>query len=330
MDLSLSGWVLPLVATVVFYGLAQALTKQFMANVTAGAFILLYVVLKVAINAAAIAVWPHQPFWGAPHANSFFVWALVSGMFIGGSWLFYYLALESGKVALVGTVTAAFPVVTVVLAGIFIGGAERLIPLQYVGIALIIGVAVLMAYQPGEAEATADPGSAATVAHPDPDRRWLWLSLLVIAGWGIGSYFSKVAYMVPPAVTAADGTYAGWDANYLLANLIAVVVFLTPYGLLSTRGKLGAPRDLAMALIPTALFVLGDVTLFRAWATGPVSIVTPLSGLYPVVTLAYVVPFLKERITAPQKVALGMTFVAIILVVSNTWLPELMKGPANG
>ncbi|MBM3275841.1 MAG: EamA family transporter [Candidatus Sericytochromatia bacterium] len=83
-------------------------------------------------------------------------------------------------------------------------------------------------------------------------------------------------------------------------------------------------------MIPTSLFVLGDVTLFRAWATGPVSIVTPLSGLYPVVTLAYVVPFMKERITTPQKIALGMTFVAIVLVVSNTWLPELMKGQAHG
>ncbi len=41
MDFSPSGWLLPLVATVVFYGLAQALTKQFMANVSAGAFIIL-------------------------------------------------------------------------------------------------------------------------------------------------------------------------------------------------------------------------------------------------------------------------------------------------
>ena len=330
MDLSPSGWLLPLVATVVFYGLAQALTKQFMANVTAGAFILLYVAVKVVINAGAIVFWPHQPFWGAPNADSFLVWALISGAFIAGGWLFYYLALESGQVALVGTVTAAFPVVTVVLAGVLIGGAERLIPLQYAGIALIIGVATLMAYQPGESEEAAVSGSAATTAPRKPDRRWLWFCLLVIAGWGIGSYFSKVAYMVPPAVTAADGTYAGWDANYLLANLIAVAIILTPYGLMVTKGKLGAPRDLAMALIPTSLFVLGDVTLFRAWATGPVSIVTPLSGLYPVVTLAYVVPFMKERITTPQKIALGMTFVAIVLVVSNTWLPELMKGQAHG
>ncbi|MBM3269765.1 MAG: EamA family transporter [Candidatus Sericytochromatia bacterium] len=326
MDFSLSGWQVPLVATVVFYGLAQALTKQFMANVSAGAFILLYVFLKVVVNAGAILVWPHQPFWGGQGSNTFLVWGLVSGAFIAGAWLFYYLALESGKVALVGTVTAAFPVVTVILAGVFIGDAERLIPLQYVGIALIIGVAALMAYQPeAKAEAAPEPGGAVAVAPAKPSRRWLWLSLIVVALWGTGSYFSKVAYMVPPEVVAADGSAAGWDANYLLANLVAVVAILAPYGLLATRGKLGPPRDLALALIPTALFVLGDVTLFRAWATGPVSIVTPLSGLYPVVTLLYVVPVLKEQLTGSQKLALVMTFVAILLVVANTWLPELTR-----
>ncbi len=325
MDFSLSGWLLPLVATVVFYGLAQALTKQFMANVTAGAFIVLYVILKILVNAGTVAIWPHQPFSGGT-ATTFLAWALVANGFIAAAWLFYYLALESGKVAIVGTVTAAYPVVTVVLAGLFIGGSERLIPLQYVGIALIIGVAVLMAYQPGEGS----DGVALTAAPPRPSRKWLWLSLMVVACWGIGSYFAKVAYLVPPAVTGPNGVAAGWDANYLLGNLVAVVVLLLPYGLLSTKGKLGAPRDLLFALIPTLLFVLGDVALFRAWATGPTSIVTPLSGLYPVVTLLYVVPIMKERLTGAQKAALAMTLVAIVLVVSNTWLPDSMRAKLNG
>lgn len=304
MDLSLGGWVLPLVATVVFYGLAQALTKQFMANVSAGAFVVLYVVLKVLINGSAVAAWPHQPFWGGA-ATGFMTYALAANALIAGAWVFYYLALESGKVSLVGTLTAVYPAVTVVLAGIFIGGSERLIPLQYLGIALVIGAAALVGYQRD--------------AESDAGKKWLWLSLGVVGLWGAGLYYAKVAYGVDPTASP------GWDGNYLAANAIAVAAILLPYGLWSTKGKLGSAKDLLPALFPTALFVLGDVTLFRAINTGPASIVTPLSALYPVVTLVYVVPILKERIAGAQKAALGLTFVAIVLVLSNSWLPDFEK-----
>lgn len=305
MDFSPGSWVLPLAATVVFYGLAQALTKQFMANVSAGAFIILYVILKVLINGAAVATWPHQPFRGG-QATSFMVLALVANALIAGAWVLYYLALESGKVSLVGTLTAVYPAVTVILAGVFIGGAERLIPLQYVGIALVIGAAGLIGYQKDE-----DEGARG--------RKWLWLSLGVVLLWGAGLYFAKVAYGVDPAATP------GWDGNYLAANAMAVAAILLPYGLWSTRGRLGSAREWLPALVPTALFVLGDVTLFRAVNTGPASIVTPLSGLYPIVTLLYVVPILKERISSTQKAALALTFVAIVLVLSNSWLPDFEK-----
>jgi transporter family protein len=305
MDLSPSGWLLPLLATVLFYGLAQALTKQFMANLSAGAFIVLYVILKVLINGGVVLGWAHQPFWGGT-ASTFMTWALAANALIASAWVFYYLALESGKVSLVGTLTAVYPAVTVVLAGIFIGGAERLVPLQYAGIALVIAAAGLMGYQRDESA-------------PDGSRKWLWFSLAVILLWGVGLYYAKVAYGVDPAAMP------GWDANYLVANAICVFVILLPYGLWSTRGKLGAARDLLPALLPTALFVLGDVTLFRAVNTGPASIVTPLSGLYPVITLLYVVPVLKERLAATQKAALATTFVAILLVLSSSWLPDFQK-----
>lgn len=300
MDLSLTGWVLPLAATIVFYGLAQALTKQYMANISSGAFIVLYVLVKLVLNAGVVLSWAHQPLWGGK-STIFLDYALAANALLAVGWLFYYLALESGKVSLVGTITAAYPAVTVILAGVFIGGSERLIPLQYVGIAGVVGAAVLMGWQRDQEEG-------------HPNLRWLWYCIAVVAFWGVGSFAAKLAYLLDPMASP------DWNANYLFANAIAVTAILLPYGLWVTKGKLGAPKDLLLALIPTALFVLGDITLFRAWNSGPTSIVTPLSGLYPVITLLYVVPILKENIETHQKVALTMTLVAIVLVVSNTWL----------
>jgi transporter family protein len=76
----------------------------------------------------------------------------------------------------------------------------------------------------------------------------------------------------------------------------------------------GARRMLLLGLVPVCLFCAGDLALFRAIELGPASIVTPLSGMYPIVTLLYAWPVLKERVTARQGLAVALSLLSILLM----------------
>jgi transporter family protein len=309
-----AAWLPYLVATVLFYGLAQALTKQFMANLSAAAFIVLYVLVKAVINTGAFFTLGHAPLFDGA-ANTFIALSLCGNLVNGFAWLFYYKALESGKVSLVGSVTAGYPALTVVLALLFLH--EHVVWYQALGIVMVIGSGVLVALGPTEDAAAVAPAELAVAggppemvaapAAPAPDRRWLVYSLLVFAGWGIFSAFIKAAFNAPHA-----DTY-----TFFIWNAIGAAVVLGPYGLWGVRkeGGLGPTNEVLKALLPTALFALGDLALFKAFEAGPATIVAPLSTVYPLVTLLYAAPVLKERITLTQWLAV-MLLIAGIVVVS--------------
>ncbi|MBU6427566.1 MAG: EamA family transporter [Cyanobacteria bacterium REEB65] len=284
-------WVPFLCATVVFYGLAQALTKQFMANLSTAAFIYLYLGVKIVINFVAFALWGHVPLISAAAAR-FTGLSIVGNLINGFAWLFYFRALESGPVSLVGSLTAGYPAVTVVLAFIFLGEHLRL--QQYLGVALVIGSGMLIGMQGG------GESSEAGVK-----RRWLVYSWLVVLGWGVFSTFIKAAFDAPGA-----NTY-----SFFVWNAVAATAVLLPFARrMSRHEKLGPRRDLLLGLIPTALFALGDIALFRAFETGVASLVTPLSTIYPAVTLLYAVPVLKEKMTPAQWGALALLLAGIVIV----------------
>jgi transporter family protein len=283
-------WLLPLAATVLFYGLAQALTKQFIAEMSAGVFVLLMVIAKLAINGGSFLLWAKvAPF--DPEAGRFVVLSLVGNAINGFAWLYYYKALEKGSVSIVGTITAAYPTVTVLLAWMFLG--EKLLPLQYVGIAVIILAGLLVAYQKDD---SASYGTS---------RRWMMQAGMTFLLWGVASAVFKAAFNAPGADTI----------SFFVHNALMFSLVLVPYGLKDTKGQSwGSRKQLALAAIPVTLFCFGDLALFRAIELGPASIVTPLSGLYPLVTLLYVWPVLKERVSKQQGAAIALSLLAIVLI----------------
>jgi drug/metabolite transporter (DMT)-like permease len=143
-------------------------------------------------------------------------------------------------------------------------------------------------------------------APPAPDRTWLWWSLAVFVGWGVFSAFIKAAFLAPHA-----DTY-----TFFIWNALGAAVVLGPYGLWGVRkeGGMGPTPDLIKALFPTILFALGDLALFKAYETGPATIVSPLSVVYPLITLAYAVPVLKERISLTQWLAVMLLIAGIVAV----------------
>ncbi len=75
--------------------------------------------------------------------------AVLTGIFGGIGLYFYFAAARQGPIAVVSALTALYPVVTVVLAALFLG--ERLCWTQILGIILAVVAACLLSMSPGAA-----------------------------------------------------------------------------------------------------------------------------------------------------------------------------------
>ncbi len=284
-------WALPLLCTVLFYGLAGGLWKQ--ATLSAGEFCLLLVAVKLLLN----------PAWWAcsgaprPRMNAFLAWSLLGQVGNGVAWICYFKAFETGPAALVQTITSAYTALTALLAVLFL--KERLVGIQMLGIALVLLAGALLS------SGATGGGSGA----------WLAFSLGTLLSWGVATAIFKHAY-------AQEGAN---DAVFFLVNLAGMGLTLVPFGL--SQG--GFPKALGLGLVVVFLYALGDLALFAAIARGPAAIVSPLSGLYPVPTLIYSALLLHEVISPRQWVATALLLAAIVMVVPAAENPFLRRSQST-
>jgi len=134
--------------------------------------------------------------------------------------------------------------------------------------------------------------------------RWLAFSLLTILVWGAWGAVSKLA---------SDGVDA--DTNQILFTLGLLPLILVVWR--SPRVRQGKNRraGLAWAFLTGILGGTGNIAFFHAFVIGgKASIVTPVTALFPLVTVFLAVTFLHERIGNAQKLGLAMAMAAIYLL----------------
>jgi drug/metabolite transporter (DMT)-like permease len=85
------------------------------------------------------------------------------------------------------------------------------------------------------------------------------------------------------------------------------------FGLLRGRGGPHSVRAWVHSFVPMGMMAGGSLGLIIAARHGPISIVTPLIGSYPVVTLSYAALVLKERITLLQYACIGSILTGMTL-----------------
>ena len=119
---------------------------------------------------------------------------------------------------------------------------------------------------------------------------WLAYTLLTMLLWGGWGLLSK------PASTALSS----WEVQALsTAGLLPVLAIL----LCSRRVRAGArsPKGLWLGFGAGALGSLGNVAYFKTLAMGgKAAAVTPLTALYPLVTIVLALLFLGERLNLVQ------------------------------
>jgi transporter family protein len=203
-----------------------------------------------------------------------------------------------GKTAAVIPLTALSPLVTIVLALLFLG--ERVNRVQCVGIGLSLAAIVCFNVTSGEGLVTP----------------WLAAALAPIVLWGLSALLQKMATAHASAQFATFAFLAGFVPVALATPLFQTVdwrVSMNQWGLLLLFGlTLG----------------LGNLTVIFAYgAGGRASIVTPMVNLYSIITIPLAVLVLGERIAGREALGIALALLAVVALVRETPAGKL---PADG
>lgn len=137
--------------------------------------------------------------------------------------------------------------------------------------------------------------------------KWLWYSILTIVFWGTWGVVSKAAMgMMSP-----------------LLNQVLFTLGLVPLVLATAMSKnvsVGTNKlqGSAYAFVTGILGGVGNVTFFEALSHGgKASIVVPITGLYPLLTVLTALPLLREKLNRIQVMGIALAVAAILLFSSG-------------
>lgn len=277
-------WLPFSVATIIIVGFGQVFAKE-TRTATASSNLLLL------LGAHMFALM--MPYWllmgdVAGHDASVWLQAAAAALLSAAAYISYYEALKHGKISIIGTIAGAYAPWTVVLALLFLG--ESLSIGEAAGISLVVAGMLVFTYSAD------DNGDRKT------ELRGIALALVSFFLWGTSAVVAK------GAISEIGNT-----------NFVGVFGVVVPstwllYWLVTTKGRFEIPKtNLRVLELSMVCLAAGAVTIYMAFENGPVSIVSPVSNTYPIVTIAVAKVRLKERLSRRQLVALAMLLASIPL-----------------
>lgn len=297
-------WMIPAFITLFLYGFGQGLVKKWSDDVPPAKFCLFLILARTVVNIGYFMFMPHPPLYTA-EGTSFMLIGMLAYILDGLGWILYFESIVLGPITIVGTLSAAYPALTLLFAQIFL--KESLIGQQYLGVGMVIFGCLGLSYSP-----------------PDPDgkvtnRRWIPLALTALTCWGAAQTLLRYSYSLPGAS----------ESNMAIYATMGGLMTLGLYGVLKGRskkaadgGELPAKTPFLHSFLPMAMMAGGDLGVIIASSTGPASLVAPITGAYPLVTLGFAAMILKEHISKLQWFCLVVLLVGIGF---STILPETAK-----
>lgn len=250
-------WVVYTLTTTVFWGIWGAfieIPEKAGFPATLGYVVWSLTMIPCAVIALSLNKWKLDV-----NARSVFLGSMIGFLGAGGQ-LILFEALRKGPAYIVFPLISLFPILTVFLSLIFLG--ERVSKKQAYGIALALVAIFLLSYQPGEKGDVTAYG-------------WLILSVLVFLLWGVQAYVMKHANNV-------------MHAESIFFYMMLTAVLLSPVAWMMTNFE--NPVNLAwngpyLAAGIHLLNAIGALTLVYALRYGKAMIVTPVTGLSPLITV---------------------------------------------
>lgn len=290
MESSLITWLVPAFAALFLYGVGQGLVKKWISEVPPARFCLYFVVAKALVNLGFFFMNEHPDPFAAEH-RSFMMAGILAYILDGAGWILYFQSIVAGPITIVGTLSAAYPALTVLFARFIL--SEQLLPIQYAGVALVIFGCIGLSYSPP------DPNGKVT------DKKWIPLAVTALILWATAQTIVKYSYGLPGAS----------EVNLALFNTIGGALTLGVFGFLYGRQGKHSGSEWTKSFLPMGMMAAGDLGVIVATKYGPISVVTPLTGAYPIVTLGFAYFVLKEKISKLQ------WFCILLIVIGMTISP---------
>jgi len=134
-------------------------------------------------------------------------------------------------------------------------------------------------------------------------KEWIVYSALALLAWGLWGFLPKMALDFLEPKTAFMFEVLGGAITGLFAFLIL-------------RPQLAGAevRGIIPAMLTGMLGYLGLLCFMYAIREGKLCIIAPLTALYPVVTLALAMIFMKEKINMVQLAGIILALVSVVLI----------------
>ncbi len=275
-------WLPFSIATIFFYGVGQVLAKESRARISGPGYLMLFSINVFAIYGAYWLLF-REP---ATHETYSWLKACIAAALSAGAYICYFEAIKHGKVSIVGTVSGAYAPWTVILALLFLGEAMTLG--EGVGVMLVVAGMLVFTYR----GANGNNGKTESLG--------ILFAMGAFLLWGASAAMSKHV-MTDIGQTDFIGVFA------LVCPSIWAVYWLT-----TAKGKFEMPTVGNRVLVLSMLFLtFGGITMYLAFANGNVSIVSPITNIYPMVTIAVAKFRLREQLTLRQYAALAMLLAAV-------------------
>mgnify|MGYP001162103458 CR=1 FL=1 len=280
-------WILFAVSSAFFAGLVAILAKMGIKNTDSNVATAIRTVVIVVFSWLIVFIVGSYRGIGELSTKTWVALGL-SGLATGGSWLFYFRALQIGDVNKVVPVDKSSTVLTILLSLIFL--REGITAFKLLAV-LLIGLGTYMMIEKKEGSAGGREGY-----------RWLVYAIL-------GAVFASLT-----AILGKIGI-SGVESNLGTAIRTIVVLFMA-WLIVFIQGKQGELKKIdrrSWIFIVLSGFATGLswLSYYRALQTGPASVVVPIDKLSILLSIAFSFFILKERLKV--KSLLGL-----VLIVGGT------------
>ena len=220
--------------------------------------------------------------------------ALLSGALTCAGNIAYYHALNvGGKASTVVPLTALYPLVTIVLAVLFL--RERLNAIQMLGIA--VSVVAIYLFNVTSVEGVMNS--------------WLLYALLPIGFWGVSGMLQKIS-----TNDISGELSALWFQAAFIPISAALLIFQPLAGPI-------APKIWLLVIALGLFFSLGNFAILLAFAnSGKASIIAPVAGLYPLVSVPIAILFLGETISGREMAGIALALVSVVALAWENPIPK--------
>jgi uncharacterized membrane protein len=201
-----------------------------------------------------------------------------------------------GPVSVVLPVSGMFPLVTALLAMLLL--RERLNRIQIAGFVVALAAIYIVGLETSGASASEGLRGFHVEALTTP---WMFWTFMALASYGGSAFLQKIS-------TFHCSSELCTIVFSLVSIPMAVAIFLLVPGLsFKLSGKVWL-----LSILFGALIGIGGLVTFASYRWGKASVVTPIIGLYPALTVLFAVPLLREELDTLRIVSVVLALTAAV------------------